>query len=444
MTGEIEKARSCKLLPQGFVPRMMLVSMLLAVSAAFCPLRASADGITDIDLRAEARLEAELKPYPFHRLFTVGAIKTYQALLSPSKGKSCPMYPSCSQYALSAFGGHHPARAFAMTADRLLRCGNDVHAYPTIMVDGFIRLYDPPDKEVPSGQPSASGDAHAQPAPESVSIGEHQEPDYPSVVTSVETDSLLLSFADQLYESADFERAITEYKRFLFYYPQSRHLDRCSRSLLGCYGDAGKYEEALAWGRHLLSLTGPDKERYRLYLEMGKLSLEIGDLPQASLYFRDGLESHEPGVHDRCAMLLGLSHARRYDWAAAALVFGGIEPESEYHRNAKLCRELSIQGTELPEKNPTTAGFLAIVPGLGYLYSGFPQTAMAAFVVNSLFIWGSYEGFRADEPAIGSILAFFEAGWYSGNIYGSVVTARRKTTQIREDHLTRFDLGFEF
>ncbi len=65
-----------------------------------------------------------------------------------------------------------------------------------------------------------------------------------------------------------------------------------------------------------------------------------------------------------------------------------------------------------------------MIPGAGYGYARRPQTALAAFVINGLFIGGTYSAAHAGEPALAALLGLFSAGWYFGGIRGSADAAR--------------------
>ncbi len=58
---------------------------------------------------------------------------------------------------------------------------------------------------------------------------------------------------------------------------------------------------------------------------------------------------------------------------------------------------------------------------------------MVAFLLNGLFIWATVESFRSDHNVLGGILAFFEAGWYAGNIYTAVDAAKEWNKEVRND-----------
>lgn len=56
------------------------------------------------------------------KFILLGAIRTYQWLLSPWIGNQCLYWPTCSEYARQAIERHGAARGALMGAARLLRC----------------------------------------------------------------------------------------------------------------------------------------------------------------------------------------------------------------------------------------------------------------------------------------------------------------------------------
>ena len=68
----------------------------------------------------------------------------FQRVISRADGDRCPMAPSCSHYAATAFENHHPVTAWILTCDRLLRCGHDeVRLAPRVWIGGRSRALDP-------------------------------------------------------------------------------------------------------------------------------------------------------------------------------------------------------------------------------------------------------------------------------------------------------------
>ena len=128
------------------------------------------------------------------------------------------------------------------------------------------------------------------------------------------------------------------------------------------------------------------------------------------------LDSSNFTLPNQKKMLQGLILANQYNWTNAIESFAAVDTKSKFLGNARQCEDICREGSLLRLKNPTLAGILGVVPGLGYLYDGYPQTALSAFIVNALFFWGTYEAFDHGNEAVGVILGFFGFGWYVGNI----------------------------
>ncbi len=71
-------------------------------------------------------------------------LRFYQVHLSPSDGDRCPMYPTCSAYAVQSVTKHGWIIGWIMTCDRLIRCGRDeTRLAPRFKKNGKIYTVDP-------------------------------------------------------------------------------------------------------------------------------------------------------------------------------------------------------------------------------------------------------------------------------------------------------------
>ena len=428
---------------------IMIVAMIAALCALVVPIEAAPQNSQITGARSttmETQTDSEsvdAGAYPFHRLITSGPVILYQKLISPGRGLPCPMHPHCSEYCREAFANHNPLRAYAMTADRLLRCGQDLNQYRRTTVDGHLRYFDPISIEQTFAGHAISFGATGQRSP----VDNTDNDALPSVERAVSTpgcsDSLLYRFARQRQQDDDYDRAITEYLRMVSYYPDSRYSDRAKLAAMQCYYESSLYPEAIAYGRSVLSkrldATIADQVRFLV----GASKFKSGEFELALSDFTDLAEA-DGELQEKGVMAQGMTHAHLYDWTAAAVSFGAINDASDLSMNARRCARLSQEAADLGYRSPKVAGLLAIVPGLGYLYDGYYSTAMSAFMVNGLFMYSTYEAFRNDNNGLGVTLALFGMGWYTGNIYGSIQSAVRQNDKRRHDHLLKFDLGFRF
>ncbi len=395
---------------------------------------------------SDIELDSKTSPYPFHQLMTLSAVRTYQLLVSPSKGSFCPMHPHCSLYSYQAFKRYNPIKAFLMTADRLHRCGHDLDNYETVEVDRFVRFLDPIHPFLADNESNSNADTwseiHSQ-----VWLNTTQKTDISVQISSDDSlteDSRLFHFAETLQSEGDYDRAITEYRRLLFYFPNSRFQKQALKSLFHCYYKAKQYLIAIHWGQDILSKDVGLTDESELKFFIGASYFKLDNFPLARNYFAEAATRDNGVIKEKSILSQGLSYAKEASWEDAEKSFAGISLDSKFSDNARKCRKLCQEGKKLGLRNPTTAGVLAIIPGLGYLYDGYKQSALSSFIVNGLFIWSTFEAFRKDNQGVGIMLGILSFGWYAGNIYGSVISAQRRNIKLRNDLLLKFDIGFQF
>lgn len=70
-------------------------------------------------------------------------VRVHRNYISPIDGKTCPMYPSCSEYSLLCFEKHGFFVGWVMTCDRLLHETDEIRKAPVVYINGLERSYDP-------------------------------------------------------------------------------------------------------------------------------------------------------------------------------------------------------------------------------------------------------------------------------------------------------------
>jgi len=408
-------SRKCRL--------FFLTSLLLLMN----PIFSEALAVTEIPKNS-----GQPKAYPYHHFLTLAMINGYQNFISPSKVGNCPMHPSCSSFGKQAFSHHNPLLAYAMATDRVMRCGHEKDHYPPVNVNGFFRYWDPISESMALPQTvslitSASFHSDTNPTPH----------------TSEIVNGPLLKFALDLMAHNDHDLAITELKRYLYYFPTAEDRNIAERALLSCYVKTANYHRGLDLSFQLLTQWHDPDNKMWLNYQVGFFSYNLTDFQRAIRYTSLAVKSEDDDLRQHSQLLLGLSCAHSYKWPEAITAFSDFDHDSVFFNQSQTCLSLSRQALDLKPRSATTAGLLSIIPGLGYLYTGHKRTAISAFIVNSLFMWGTYEAFKNHNNGFGTAMAVFSFGWYSGNIYGSVRTARN-SYQDGQDHILRqMDLEFE-
>ncbi len=247
----------------------------------------------------------------------------------------------------------------------------------------------------------------------------------------------MMAFADHLFETGDYYRAITEYERVVFFHPDAPAALTARYQIGMSYYKGGKYSLA---ARHFGNLAERDPDGAvgrKAALMAAESRYKDGDYRSAIAALGAFLERHPAGPDtDSALLLLGRCHLREGDWKRAAEVFESVPPGSA---SGGAAGGLALGARKYPDvrmKSPALAGALsALVPGAGQLYVGRSRDAAGAFLLNALFVWAAVEAFDRGNNVTGGILVAFEAGWYSGNIFNAVGGAHKHNRRVRQEYL---------
>ena len=245
------------------------------------------------------------------------------------------------------------------------------------------------------------------------------------------------TFAQQLYQNGQYRRAAEEYQRFAFFFPDEPR----SREALYLAGDAffngREIDTALGILKNLSRQTPLDPVAVKAFFLMAECHLQLGSPSQALLQLHNlvALSDNEE-VRDRAYFRMGWIHIEQMDWAAALRAFDHVGPGSRLP--VPQVTAALTQTNTIPQKSPALAGTLSIVPGAGQLYCERYQDAFAAFLVNVGLIWAAVDAFEQEQYALGGLLSFVGAGFYTGNIYSAVSSAHKYNQRQKQsfiDHL---------
>jgi TolA-binding protein/TM2 domain-containing membrane protein YozV len=249
-----------------------------------------------------------------------------------------------------------------------------------------------------------------------------------------------LGFARSLDGEGDYYRAIGEYKRFLYLYPDSPLADEARLAIGRAYVHGEQPDAAEA---HFLSLAELSPEwRARALLETGWARYSAGR-SQAAVFslqsFLRQYEARDAADADRARYLLGWALLTEDNGEAAMEAFAAVTSLPEKGQ----LTEAAKNWRSLPRKSPLLAGLLSVVPGAGHLYIGEPLVGLAALGWNGLFSFALYESIRRDQVGVAVLLGALELIWYTGTIFGAVSGAQKYNRDVRLQALeglrTRFD-----
>lgn len=224
-------------------------------------------------------------------------------------------------------------------------------------------------------------------------------------------------FADFLFCSKDYLRAIIEYEEYLKYFNNDTVVYKIA---LG-YSKLENYNEAI---KKFLSI--PEKSSYFSDSKMEYLKSLLLSNDYQSLFDSkyDGISVNELKLIN-FAYLLDQTQLTEKDKFLVPYNEDEAETLGMFY-DTKL---------NPPYKSPLAAGiFSALIPGAGKLYTGQVSEGITSFLLNGLLAFVSYNNFKNNHPVRGWIFAGIGAFFYAGNIYGSAVSANIYNAKIDYDY----------
>ena len=248
----------------------------------------------------------------------------------------------------------------------------------------------------------------------------------PPAEENVDEPTRLYLFAEELYQTGQYYRALTEYQRFQSYYPNHEMSENVMFKIGLCYFRGKKYKEGASAFEEMNSHYPGTTLGKEALLMAGECYRKQGFTMLAMERF--GTLTENPIQEEttvKAIYAMGLISAENNKLEEATEHFKRLEENPSYTAESKRLVEDVNKYKTSKRKNPTAAGILAIVPGLGHLYCERSGDALVSFLVNGLFTWGAVESFNQNQYVLGGILAFFELGWYVGNITSAVGSAHK-------------------
>jgi tetratricopeptide (TPR) repeat protein len=270
---------------------------------------------------------------------------------------------------------------------------------------------------------------------------------HPSIVMAsdapgiVITPGIQFSYAEQLYQSGDYTAAQVEFKRFIHFFPDNRKIDEAQFKVASALYKSGLFHEAAKrFNKIILNNKEEDAFTREAYFLQSKAFAAMGNTVYAKVVLENFSKlTDDQATRDRIYLELAALHIREtrklgtdsLDQAERYLTL--ISPDNKEDSRAAYQLEAIDQVRAAPRKNPSLAGILAIIPGGGFLYCERYKDAFITFCLNAGLMYAAYESFNNDNPALGGVITFVEAGFYAGNIHGSVSAAHKynKTQQIK-------------
>ena len=191
-------------------------------------------------------------------------------------------------------------------------------------------------------------------------------------------DTSPLSLGRHLAVQGNYDAAITEYKRFLFFHPDDSRIGEVHYNIGLAYKAQGLWTEAITALRTAtyLAIDREAKSEYQLALAVTLIATQNYDLAQLEL-IKVVLRKPSVPLFRRALFLQGVAYIYQFRWEKARSVL------QDYTADERL-DALFEDALNRPQKSIKVAkGLSTIFPGAGHIYAGDWRDGLNALVLNS-------------------------------------------------------------
>ena len=190
-------------------------------------------------------------------------------------------------------------------------------------------------------------------------------------------EELPLSLGSHLAAQGNYDAAITEYKRFLFFHPDDARVGEVYYNIGLAYKAQSLWTEAVTALRTAtyLAIDSETKSAYQLALAVTLIATQNYDLAQLEL-IKVVLRKPSVPLFRRALFLQGVTYIYQFRWEEARSVL------RDYTTDEKLDAIFDL-AVKMPQKSVKIAGVLStILPGAGHIYAGDWRDGLNALLLN--------------------------------------------------------------
>ena len=250
-----------------------------------------------------------------------------------------------------------------------------------------------------------------------------------------------LDLGDHLLALGDYDAAITEYKRFLFFnvdHPQAVE----AQFKIGLAYRAQEWwveaVEAMIAAVQLTTETELQAER-RVELAVTLIANGAYDLALVELIKVD-MQSRSAQLRQRARFLRGVAYLYQFKWEQARSVFQAYFDENPSAAMAAAeIDALFSEGINLPQKSKKVARILStLLPGLGQTYAGDWKNGLNALLLNGALGYVTLDA-AIERDYDDALLSFFFLfyRYYSGNRYRAAEAAQTFNDREKRQHVEK-------
>ena len=258
---------------------------------------------------------------------------------------------------------------------------------------------------------------------------------------AVSASDRALDLGEHLFALQNYDAAITEYKRFLFFNPDHPQAVEAQFKIGLAYRVQGWRTKAVEAMIAAVQLTTETESQAEMRTELAVTLIASGayDLALIELIKVD-MQSQSERLRQRARFLRGVAYLYQFKWKQARSVFqayfDGMPGAAEA---AAKIDALFLDALNRRQKSEKTARLLStFLPGLGQTYAGDWKNGLNALLLNGLLGYVTLDA-AIERDYDDALLSFFFLSYryYVGNRYRAAEAARAFNDQENRRHVEK-------
>ena len=242
-------------------------------------------------------------------------------------------------------------------------------------------------------------------------------------------------YAEQLFESGDYQAARREYKRLLFYQPDTEFTDVADYRIAQSYYYQNEPDRAERLFHEFLETHPNSPFRFQSQLMIGQLQFDSGAYSLARTTLFELLHvSEDKEVAAAAHYLRGWCYVYTSEWNKAITELrraDTLQIDALQRKEARRLADTLLAETPLPHKSQQMAGWLStVVPGSGQLYVGSVKEGILAAALTGTFIYLAVDAIRERRYVDCTGIAL--VGWQF--YWGNRINAQRLASEYNKNH----------
>ena len=242
-------------------------------------------------------------------------------------------------------------------------------------------------------------------------------------------------YAEQLFESSDYQAARREYKRLLFYQPDTEFTDVADYRIAQSYYYQNEPDRAERLFHKFLATHPNSPFRFQSQLMLGQLHFDAGAYSLARTTLFELLHaSEDTEVAAAAHYLRGWCYVYTSEWNKAITELRRADTpqiDALQRKQARRLADTLLAETPLPHKSPQMAEwFSTVVPGSGQLYVGNVKEGILAAALSGTFIYLAVDALRERRYVDCTGIAL--VGWQF--YWGNRINARQLASEYNKNY----------